>query len=717
MSDVSCSKHGNLEKMEEDEDVIFENSPLQKYLKEVGFSENEGTKRHQVREEYSSSIADFLLTWVKSSCYEKKDFVCGLFRSLFGTTPSWEDLKANRKDYILVVTNSNILNEDDLGFLSNFDPELFCPREQKGDKSSDETSGYIQTLKSHAFEYRSAFVVLVAASLATVSEFFYASMLLVTVVFLVEGRKFLIQLYCIKQHRKYLEDFKSYIKQVKDLALLLRKSIMYIQEMELVSRGHTFVGIDIPSLFLEKDEEKILHRTLRQTILKSTKEMISCSQKAAKQLLECYPLVPELDRMFITYLSRMSVDLFIGEKEAGPSNYENLSLQSLKTLASTLVNLQSGFLSRFLLCLSVEANKGDLFELHNKLLRRIDKIFGTPLAVLKASLTAVETSFHIHKSACFVTKKKRQPYSKTHSKCTGFETALHSLEVHLQVGLLRIQSLQSIYSKLAKKEIESGMNVMEVSHTTSNLETGFKCLKIDLDAMIPCWEEAESRLNIVLNRKSVKQVDDKPLHKEGDFSLMESQVASTVEFDKDVVESDRVFEAFADSYNETCFDQSILTAEDLAEEKKKSQESQHLLHELKMVLSCKAKDPLISSAGFVQPVRPPSQNQDSTKSLPDAKLEKEIPTWDAKEIQTETLHSGTLKNKIAVDEIQFGERNIIQQRLLLADMEYSRENEMHQSAVFSNLCSTIAVSTAMAAAMRTKTMGLSEEDFTCDDSG
>lgn len=179
--------------------------------------------------------------------------------------------------------------------------------------------------------------------------------------------------------------------------------------------------------------------------MENTEPVLLSIQNSAKELLFHFPLPPELTKIF-TYFSKGSIgNLHVGIKEIVPDDStEKVSLQGLKNVASLLSSLQSEFLSRFLLCVSLEVNDGNLNQLYIKLFKNIEKIFGISLKMIECSVVSIERCYHVHESYCFMSKECEKPPVKpcVDQTARALDITLRSIQRHLQVGILRVESIR-----------------------------------------------------------------------------------------------------------------------------------------------------------------------------------------------------------------------------------------------------------------------------------
>ena len=696
-----------------DENILLEKSPLQKYLHEIGFTDFE--KEEEEEENLRKNLFVFDGTWIKGLFYcfrdrTKQIITWESFQTWFrfAITPSLQDLEAFRRDYIVAIAESQLLNEDDVEFLSRFDPELFECRRPCSSRERD-------SLLSRKYIFAS-FVVLVSILLATgINESVLLSLPVVFAVFMAVGTKLLVRYYFKIHHQKNLGELKFFTTQVKELIFLLRKCIKLIQEMEVISKGYTMAGPGSHAFFLENYDSFIrsaVYPALRENVAKNAEHVATCLQQSAKELLSHFPLSTEFAEVF-TYFSTQPVTNQLGAEEVVQDGcLERVSLQGLKNGMSLVLSLQSEFFSRFLLSLSVKANDGNLHNLYLKLFTNTSKIFEISSKTITASLTAIEKCYHLHDSFCFIKEESVKPHTtRPSTKWTLFNTALHSLQLHLQAGILRLQSFQEIKWKLSKCEAEGELQSadLDLSDMNANLSVSFQWLKSDLDSALTCWQEAERHLNKLLGEEpTTEQTTGRSFCNPVNSAILEeSSEPSPLDFKEEVSESDKVYEAFSDPYDDALCGHPASTAENLGGDLNEARKNKKLLQELKAVLFTKAKDPLIGAAGFVQPIKSPVHNNST-----DSANEKD-----------KTLCNGntSLTSKKEAKEIsdpsQWAE-TVDKNKLCSHDgwNQFPDEEAREQPMLFMNLQSSVAISAAAAAVTQRQTMGLYQDSFIIDDS-
>ncbi|XP_078354510.1 vezatin-like [Oculina patagonica] len=691
-----------------DENVVLENSPLQKYLDEIGFTDFEKVKGYEVQDQFEKKRIFSFGTRMEGlfECFNNRT------KSWFAITPSTENLEIFSKDYIMAVSESQILNEDDADFLSRFDPELSESRKPR--KSREWGSFFSRRYKL----ILSLFVVLVSVILVTVKDFLFPSLSVVLALLLVTVIESLIQYYFNIHHQRNLGELKLFTMRTKQLVLLLRKCIKLIQEMEIISKGYTMVCPGSSAFFFKNYDNfarSAVYPALRENVVKNTEHVVTCLQKSAKELLLHCPLSQEFAETF-TYFSTQSVgNLYEGAGKPESDGYtERMSLQGLKNGTSLIVSLQSEFLSRLLLSLSVKANDGNMYELYFKLFKNLNKILGISSKMMTASLTSVERCYHLHESYCFISEVTVKPPTRPCSKWAVLDTALHSLQLHLQAGILRVQSLQQVMRKHLKSKAEQELEATNLSNVNSNLGVSFQWLKSDLESAFTCWQEGERHLNKMLGKEvPAKELNSYTCDAVNNVNVEESKEPCTLDFKEEVSQIDKVYEAFSDPYEEASFNLPTLMTENLERDINEARKNKQLLQELKAVLLTKDKDPLIDAAGFVQPVKSSVCNLSDLSNVNDDTLHNDNISFITKKDQKEISNASKWNN--LYDEKLLSSNEVCNQ---LPDAE-TTEHPIEQPTLFMNLQLSVAASAAAAAAAavtQSQTMGLYQDSFISDDS-
>ena len=725
--------------LQEEEDIVFENSPLEKYLKDVGYTDfvpektntftnelltDEGTNQCSAFARVAGGLANLRSKayWLLSSAYDEESI---------------------KRDCAAAVLNSGILNADDMEFLQRFDPELFEsvePHSSKQDQGclaermvSFGTNGMLTYLLTIVV----GVLGVVLGTARSTSVYFYSVSFFMAAILAPFSCYLWTNHHQRSLHRQRMESLSSYTTKVKDLTSLMKKAVSLIQEMQFVFKGYTLAKTGLPMLFAgmdsEGDNKDVIYPELRECLYTNAVKLITRTQATASYLVNECPLSVELNNMF-TYIGSVSLSELGLVRESQESNSKTLPLQTLKAIMSLVACQQSEFLSRFLLCFSAKAhNTGESSICFGKLYSSFEGLFTVSHREVDSSLKSIQRSYQLHKSAVAGDGPKQNPQvsrEKSKSKFDPISGAVHSLQLHLKAGCLRIQSIQTLIEELKHTEDEPKTEPDE-----NELGSLFNLIKLNLDLAMSCWEEGVHSLQVLKGQQqqSIGNItgDGKERENKEEAHVQESHAGDLHSRLVDTLEEeiDQIFEAFSEPVEEGPIDQPSLSAEDLAREKRQMEESRHLLLELKSVLYAHSKDPLISKSGFVQP----PQKLASSK-LGDEHCIPEVETPTESERQTSrvpmdyerktkagllTEYSGETQNDSDSD-VGATPPTAMQNTSALASEEYIGHGlpsfEMEADSPNFNFQSSVAFSVAAAALARSQNMGTTEEFYGSDES-
>ncbi|XP_031563036.1 vezatin-like [Actinia tenebrosa] len=629
---------------EDDEDVIFENSPLEKYLKEAGFTEIESEK---VDKPDKRDGEDKKKDIVEQSNSGLNEWIVSLNGRLLGL--GTDELLLTRKEYATVVINSGTLSEDDFTFLHQFDPALFdIPPEETVNNTERAQMFFLSDWTREAI--LSILFLLLAIFLAS-SYWDYlfdhkgstiGALLVISVIgYYVWSIHSLRALHC-----RNIKVLKDYTNEIKSFVTVFRKSVMLIQELELISKGYTLVGLGMQIGYGQDGEgqcTKDIYPKLRQSLCDNGMDVLMRSCSTMEKMFVDFPFATEVTSVFTCISSNPLSQFGLGEC----AQSEKLSLSYLKILLSAIASQQSEFLSRFLLSLSEKARSSEMI-FDRKSFERLFLGFYDQLGLVKKALKSLQLSYHLHKSALTFKGDNELHHdttnNKSQSKWTQYYTSIHSLELHLKACLTRMQFINTFITSATEtesKELTSNSSSEDFDKDLhmKELESNYNLLRNELDSAICCWEEGFHNLRMISG------IDKSEVITEEDFNEKEidenpSPVNKSMMMEPEEVMGDCVFEGYTDFDDDSDFDQKILTREELERESRTREESQHLLLELKSVLLTKAKDPLITDAGFVKPSKK-QKNKDENEKGPSK----------PEDMQTEFLVNGSkLNDSFKVDD-------------------------------------------------------------------
>lgn len=625
--------------MDDEEDVVFENSPLERHLREVGFTDFEPEKPNIFRDEEKTrtAVAGF---YPSKTTEEKRNNTVlvvwfGKIWRYLTTTFSRLALDFNERhlalyyqEYASLVLNSNVLCEEDLSFLQKFDTIIFGQQENAFEKvptANNFLNRLMLTFSGSIYIVMAAIVCLIAifasSEITPETVFSFYSLYLLKMVLLLLFSCFIWYIYIAysmkRRHCSNMSLLQKLCTEIKLCSTLLRKSVINIQEMELICRGYTFVGPVIPTLVLQhakdKNIQKKIYPSLRQAVFEVTKNIVTCVRKTTNSMVKSFPLCAEINNTF-SYLASVSLDDIyhdfegcVDGREGWYKQQDDLSLHSLKILCSVAALLQSELLSRFVITLSKKSHHpGKTMPI--KLYNSLCDIFEGPLKELCNLHQSLQRSYHLYQ--CSLTtiqptsKRKRQGDCEKPSKWSSFSNATHSLELHCQSALMKLASIRNNLDDIVREN--DCVNDETFDATLSDIEMNFSGVKNNLESAMSCWDEGLNRLEKIANKTDLSktgmlQTTIPEAQQETQLELEVRYVNINDSVDEEV---DQVFEGYTDSHEELDDEQAGLSSEAWEKEKRELEESRHLMIELRSVLATKAKDPFVTKAGFVLPSEP-----------------------------------------------------------------------------------------------------------------
>lgn len=578
-----------------DEDVLFDNSHLFKYLKDAGVT---GIDVEAIATPCSSSIIDQSRTNIDDHNIRKSRWTWSIF-----TNTAWRaicaiycfevgfqesSIKSWRKDAFLTLAHSSLLEEDDSDFLENYYQE--SEKQCMTPESSKSRITISVTILLCSYIIQRLLNVRLVWGLNTLFDA-VAVLMIIHIVFSV--KKF-IQSFWMKQFlSNKMKSIILILEQFEMNSSLVKKSLRLIQETELVARGFTLVSRQCPVSRLEENNLYNSQRKcpeLRKTIFAVSKTCMLSFKESTLKVLHASSFSSEED-------SKSQCLALIPIEEYGPclqvngenSNDEtelkhltdNYSLSALKAMFHLYYMQQSEFIriwaSHFL--------SGDILKGHIEV-KDILSIVTNTSKCINDQHAALQRCYTLQR--CYVLNKDhaktKAPRSLTVSNVDCFQVAVHSLDLHLQSALTRIRALAD--------EVEQHQRISEVDSTLEEKwTTAMKAVNAEMHACRGCYDEGILRLGCIF--KKVQQPASIPQVKLNVCPPNFALPTTLIDLEGPVFE-DQVFEAFTDA--ETVEDsgwsdfENLLSPEEKAKKKQEKEEALRLLSELRTVISVRARD-------------------------------------------------------------------------------------------------------------------------------
>ncbi|KAK6175323.1 hypothetical protein SNE40_013811 [Patella caerulea] len=591
---------------EQDEDVIFENSPLYKHMRLAGMEDVQTETVQHVTKiparkllkqyfqvDYASLFIDIL-----GKCYQSVVFY--LSKTKWGT----ENLEAwYHMTTLKHVQNSKALEEEDSAFLENY---INC---NVGETTLTEPSVYDCFKKWNGpINYLSTgflvYTLIWCTGIFPINLRPMADFLAVGFGICMMSTCSDVCFYWWK--RRIFMDTTSAIQKSMEISekvlTLTRQSLRLVQEKELVARGFTLVSQRVAVSGIEQTastNSSKLCSELRKNNFHVARSGMLIFREATLKLLELHPLIPEVDSVS-NYLASVPLSDYgpclqlIGQQADDSQHLAQLtdgySVAALRGMNQLFSLYLSEFIRRLTLCFIADAQIQGSPEPFDKLKILMEELY----IKLEKDHLQLQRSYDFHKSSPLNREPSKPKFDRPKSKKGEFYTAVHSLDLHLQAALIRTQEL----SKQLEKEMnEESADCVDLSHDESDQskpteESWLQVMsevKAELEACKGCWEEGIGRI-----KKTTKNnVPISPVNNIKEV-LGDSKVKEVVIMDAgDYIIEDQVFEGYTDADNNDDFTwnwEPILSPEEKEKKKREKEEAKRLLSELRSVISVRAED-------------------------------------------------------------------------------------------------------------------------------
>lgn len=596
--------------MADDEDVIFDNSPLYRHLSEVGFTDfhvetlNNYEERpglivnEHLRQINSENLGNRnLKEWSINSA---KGFILGYF---LPSTVS-EEISCY-SSCVAVIKSSGLLADDDLELLyryeqctnTAFDTDDIVSAQCK---IKEENNKFTKTNNS-VFTSRLmiGIILLTAIILGLLLNTNSANLKIISYIFLSILFVWLLQqlyflqaknkIYILKKNMALLLD---YIKFTEKLLVLIRKIILFIQEKELIARGHIIVNPAAPVTRLESQIKQCM--MLRKCLFLEMNNYLGLLHNKIKDVSNSRFLSTDCGDLnwLAKKLSRIGNECSTDSENN--SQGISYSLITLKKTFATLGSKQSSLLrSTAVNLMSViinlqqsERKQDDPCQFYSCL--------GDLLAGGKKCFDNLRECYKFHKVdiPAHIFDEKQVHVPSDNALYLPFTLALRSMTLHLQQACKTSIDIEEKLDKLiTESEFPACADLDEINKQISLIGQ-------EIDKLNVCYEESRSKLEEIAFSSSEEQMPGNILEEEpnGSSTEQEDKDVQILKFAEETEPvPDQIFEGETTSEydNETQYS-SNLGREELLREEKMREESRHLLKELKFVLATKDKERMVA---------------------------------------------------------------------------------------------------------------------------
>lgn len=714
--------------MADEEDVVFVNSPLYRHLNEVGFTDFDAQSIDNAATQSEINTNNFQPPKSSRDLTNRSfpkaivDFVKGLFGFIFSTTSSEI---AHCQSYISLIKSSKLLTEDDLEFVYRFEQCIESGTEPLGnitrhteisESTAEKPGNFFAVVTSNAF---TVFIVIIAIILALILTAEHHHWVLISFITIAVGTLLICKIYSVWWNIKidHLNNHnlllvKNYLKIMQELLVLVKKAVLFIQEKELLARGHIIISPLAPVARMDSNSglygKRLKQCTLlRECLFTEVKTYLGVLLNKTKTI-SCLTLFcnNKLNSWLGKDLTRIDDELF--NIITSNDDTSEFSLAKLKRIFGCLIELQSLLLCHVLLILlSVVAKQSSTTENDQDI---IQTCFDDLLLDGKQCFGKIKQCYKFHKVGIpqnVLDEEGVKIADKFGTTFSPFLMAIHSLSLHLQ---------EASRTSISIEEKMEGIDSVEtfVLEHFDDLEKTLLQMKCNIDSVTSCWNESHDRLqNIILcfDRK-----------KEREKSCAEEKATreSLVDSEKDVqmvritgivdVVPDQIFEGETSSeIDDQKAGLSTLGSEELLREQKARDESRYLLRELKSVLATKDDQAMVGIPRALLVKKPgdiESMSIIKNKAIDLANSDKDVGLEDSSSLLNKTPESDNEQNQSVSPELK---RNYDK-----CEDDCDSSIQFHEIEKRSNVVNPFASMVAAAALARKKQFGLKEQSYEID---
>ncbi|XP_059091806.1 uncharacterized protein LOC131887267 [Tigriopus californicus] len=592
----------------DEEDVVWEGSPLHDYLCQEGLASDITSYASP-----STSSSSGALPLVPNRMATSR----GLSNVQWPQDVSRQELEVEVAQKLL---SSELLVQEDEDFISNFiltDEALAALK-----KKSNHPQG--RSFLGDALLF-SGSLVAVAGTVLYLSErtrlaATAAAILPTALAALSSARSSKSETHHKEQEQHFLKLIEQLLSDMKMFKQLVRKSLNLLQGMELMHSGYMFAvnsstggaagtsnGAMDPCPAKEDSpltkalSERASFPALRKAVYQSARDMIRSYREAVTRLMEIGPLADHVD-LKEHYIAFIDLAHF-GIEEGEDIPDDCVSVRALKDVVQLTLIQQSEYLRRFSLAFCEKARED----------HKLDEVgVVSQVKNLVSSIRKINSKlgqvFDYHQAMGLLSEKKSKSLLLSRRQkidllpLRSIYTSLFSTGLHLQNSLLKIRDLEKHFDHLEKsKTRDTDMFAALLPSDEHLLEwlKGFQAVQTELNACVGCLDEGVSQIDFLQakdkatpskltpqNEQNQSNVE-KDTQKETDILVKMSVSTSTEPVDE-------VFEAVIPKNG--VVDESHSEGEDpivTLERKKKSLErmqSDRVLDELRHVLVEKAAE-------------------------------------------------------------------------------------------------------------------------------
>ena len=601
--------------MEDEEDVIFDNSPLYKHLSEVGFTDFHAESLNDHDESRDLNINENLRESnnenIRYRDLKERD-VNSLKRFIFSyVLPSSmsEELSCYNSS-VARIHLSGLLTEDDLELLYRYEQCIdveFNPDNivignivpEKGKSEETITTKNTETRLSFLFDsatgtFITGIILLTAIILGLSSEtnstyLKYFSCIVLSIVFV----WLLLQLHVSQRSKilfkKNMVILQDYIEFTEKFLVLIRKVILFIQEKELITRGHIIVNPEAPVTRLESQIKQCI--MLRKCLFIEMGNYLGLLHGKIRDVsdLNC------IGYGNFSWLQKELIRIWNECSETDNNLLENgHSLSELKKIFGTLGRRQSSLLccvAVYLMSVIIKLQKtgrrsSDMCRLYSSLVNLLNEG--------KQCYDKLNECYKFHKVdiPALTFEQNQQQLSSENTTYLFLGMAVRSMTLHLQLACRTSIEIEENIDRLVKES--TGPQTSEDLH---QINKQILMIGHEIEKLHVCYEESQNRLQELVFSESTEKIGNQTVKEteNGGSTEQENKNVQILNFVEVEPVPDQIFEGETTSERGSEIQSwGNLGREELLREEKMRQEGQRLLKELKSVLATKDEEKMVS---------------------------------------------------------------------------------------------------------------------------
>ncbi|KAJ9586036.1 hypothetical protein L9F63_020333, partial [Diploptera punctata] len=385
----------------------------------------------------------------------------------------------------------------------------------------------------------------------------------------------LVNTWCIhQQKKKFSATLLSLLHVLKEISVQRRKTILFIQENELLLRGFTLAKCKTAVLddLNTLKSNWFLMTGLREGISRVMQDFNCIMKRATKDLVRDFPLKGQLDNEHNYAAFLIAEDL--GNNTDDVNKY---SLGCLKRLQNANILLQSEFLRRCALCCMTSLWSDDLQSL-----APLHETANTMLTTLHMFMEFLAVDYKFYSCYGRGERNTNQQLVPSTSHMSNVYLGVHSARLYLQGMLHQITQLEEMLQDISDNIQPDNLSCIfiELSYVSQEMTSCMNSIEI---ALSYCKSSEDSLEPIAEMNPPVLSQENVNVHKSDPIPVGYSDFDPPVE--------DEVFVALIrGTIEDDDFDEDPFNFTVEKEEKQQKECSKRMLTELKTVLVHKAEE-------------------------------------------------------------------------------------------------------------------------------